>query len=267
MKPTSKIIIAALLAGWLLIIGVNAFFYLFSEKRSADIICSEKRIEKPIPHFHTVKADLTSLSLYKEKRAKSLYTKGLLRTIREEATASPRISFSEEIAELLSYEVKSDTLFLSWKREGLEAFPKHERLIMIENIAITVHTPDSLQRFSAKAGTSFLSKVENFVQDSLHITDCNQTLLQAASIRSVNVDHVRHLTLQASTVENLYMDLDGVNRWEVNECQLQHEWLTGSRNHNNTLQPGECKQLHWKPKTEDATLHVGISEAATLTME
>ena len=48
--------------------------------------------------------------------------------------------------------------------------------------------------------------------------------------------------------------MDGVWRWTFENTEVGTEYLSGSNQHSNDLQKGECKRVVWTPLTEDARL-------------
>ena len=69
-----------------------------------------------------------------------------------------------------------------------------------------------------------------------------------------------------SKIENFYLNLDGVWRWTFENTEVGTEYLSGSNQHSNDLQKGECKRVVWTPLTEDARLQVNVREKAEITI-
>jgi hypothetical protein len=69
-----------------------------------------------------------------------------------------------------------------------------------------------------------------------------------------------------SKIENFYLNLDGVWRWTFENTEVETEYLSGSNQHSNDLQKGECKRVVWTPLTEDARLQVNVREKAEITI-
>lgn len=55
--------------------------------------------------------------------------------------------------------------------------------------------------------------------------------------------------------------MDGVWRWTFENTEVGTEYLSGSNQHSNDLQKGECKRVVWTPLTEDARLQVNVRES------
>ncbi|SBV97940.1 hypothetical protein [uncultured Dysgonomonas sp.] len=53
-------------------------------------------------------------------------------------------------------------------------------------------------------------------------------------------------------------DLDYLQNWRIEQCDIDTENLTGSGNHNIILPASECRVMNWNPKNEKASLNVSL---------
>ena len=88
--------------------------------------------------------------------------------------------------------------------------------------------------------------------------------IDSCDFRSLSVNNADNLDLVNSRIRYVYLDLDGMRHWSAVHCQLDNEYLTGSREHYNEIQKGECSQMHWKPKNKDAQLNVTLKQEASV---
>lgn len=96
--------------------------------------------------------------------------------------------------------------------------------------------------------------------EKLQLDSCSVQVLRAGGDNTSFVAN-------KSTISHLYLDLDFLNNWQVNNCVVDTEHLTGSGSHRNHLQKGECRQMIWTPKQENAELVVTMSEKGCLTLQ
>jgi hypothetical protein len=95
------------------------------------------------------------------------------------------------------------------------------------------------------------------VQGAACVEDCRINSLSACA---------ESLHFNSGEVHDLYLNLDDIRRWDVetDSFHIDTEHLTGSREHRNTLQKGECRQVLWTPQTEKASLTLNLPEAAKI---
>ncbi|WP_290081411.1 hypothetical protein [Bacteroides acidifaciens] len=65
-------------------------------------------------------------------------------------------------------------------------------------------------------------------------------------------------------IENFYLNLNSIWRWNFENCEIGTEYLRGSNFHRNSLQVGECKRVVWTPLNEKAQLQVTFRERAEI---
>lgn len=121
---------------------------------------------------------------------------------------------------------------------------------------------DSLVGLHCQANDGLRLKLKNMELDSLSVSASEGVWLDSCRFRSLAVERVTRFVAKNSRIANLRLNLDGINRWSVKNCEIDTEYLRGSGNRHNDLQVGECRRVVWTPTAEDARLQVTLHENA-----
>lgn len=152
-------------------------------------------------------------------------------------------------------------------------FPKQEveyrrSALEANSLQLTIETDANLA-FLFNSIPGMRTRMSGLQLDSLRTyTEGEGVQLDSCSVQVLRVDGDNaSFAANKSTITHLYLDLDGVNSWNVDNCVIDTEHLTGSSSHKNDLQKGECKQMIWTPKQADAQLVVTMHEKGCLTLQ
>ena len=183
-----------------------------------------------------------------------------------------KAQFTYPESEYLTVSRKADTLvvyldFHKWKTprsENRNIIP----IIYAENLHLQLEAGSNLLDVSSTVPGLDL-KIKGFQADTLNLSPYGAVaFIDSCSVRALSVNGAEaSLVAENSILSYLYLDLDGVRQWNVSNCAIDTEYLTGSGRHNNNLQKGECKQMFWSPKTEDAELAVTMNEKGCLVVQ
>lgn len=187
-------------------------------------------------------------------------------TILPTVSGQSRLSCPEGLKRYLSLVAKGDTLNLVFEISTYTLPEQYKRLdwIGLEFSEMTLTADSSLVAVHSKVNQMGVSLM-NLKSDSLSLK-ASQADVDSCDFRSLFVEDTSRLKLKNSQIHNAYLDLDNVRSWSASDCQIENEYLTGSERHHNNLQKGECRQVHWLPKNEDAELRITLKEAATVTL-
>lgn len=261
MKCTTKILIGILLSG--VVVVIIGSILLFTVGKSDDSLRFDgKALQVNVTPFRVVNVLVEGEGQMKKD----------LILINGDLTLSPvvagqhTLSYPESLEHFLSVETKNDTLNLMFKMSGLHLPAKHEKetLLYLELSQIMLTADSSLAAVRSEA-RRFTINLMNLKSDSIALS-ASYLNVDSCNFRSLSVVNTRQLKLNNSRIQSVYLDLDGMGDWNVTGCQLENEYLTGSDNHRNNLQKGECSHMYWKPKNENAELQVTLKEAASVSM-
>lgn len=274
MKRTTYIMIGVFVAGWILLVG-GILWIINSGEMPTDssVRFSGKQISRDLPPFKVV--TFSQIDNYKQE-----YWKGIRACTQVTASANQQnvFSYPEEISSYMEVRVESDTLKIDF------SFPEAN----VEKDGETKHSSD----LRVMAGDWKLviaqpvEKIDNrimgmdinlrrVVQDSLNLLAGQRayTYVDSCCITSLRIGAAREigqsLLIKHSEIKDLYIDLDAVWRWEIDAqtCNIDTEYLTGSKSANVILGKGECRRMIWIPKKDDTILEVKLTEKSCITLQ
>lgn len=135
-----------------------------------------------------------------------------------------------------------------------------------ENINVNISLPKDVKYIENDC--DFNITLNEIKTDSISIYSYRcSVLIDSCNIGSVNLsgDSPSILT-KNSEIKNLYIDLDYIRNWTVENCKIENEILTGSGSHNNYLSKNECSNMIWIPKTKDASLKVTMAQRGNISL-
>ena len=95
--------------------------------------------------------------------------------------------------------------------------------------------------------------IKIITQSEIFVDSC-----QANLIEPYMINNWRKFSLKNSQVKELNIDLDLMRNWQVENCEIEVENLTGSGTHRVTQPKSEAKIMNWIPKNQDAQLVVTL---------
>lgn len=119
------------------------------------------------------------------------------------------------------------------------------RGLLLENLTIDIEVGRSLKYVSGTDG--FVITAHQIQQDSLHLVSGN-------------------VEMGSCEIQHLYVDLDGMQRWNIEGSSINTLHLTGSGNNYGNLPLEQCKQIEWEPKQDGALLEVKLSGRTRITI-
>lgn len=263
MKRTTYILIGILVS--VLIVLVGGVLYISTMKSDKDLYTLT------LPD-KMAQAELTGI------RAVKLYASGLSEVWLAESCVNfvPSVDGKTKVtypeSGYLKVTQESDTLVicLDLSRYNLPKRKNHYNVSVLQanSLQLTIEADANLA-FLSNSILGMRTYMSGLQLDSLNAYTKNQGLqLDSCSIQALRVGgNNTSFTADKSTISRLYLDLDDIENWRLDNCAVGTEYLTGSGSHQNHLQKGECGQMFWTPKQEDAELVVTMPEKGCLTLQ
>lgn len=183
----------------------------------------------------------------------------------------PQISFSSDLQQHFSTRQNGDTLHLQLH---VPETPKQDTDLSTDNIVIAItqlqlHVPATVERVIPKI-PSFSIIYRDFTADKL-ILDNGGVELHNCHVDSLLLCGANSVEMNSGSARVLYVDCDATRDWrvEADSFHIDTQYLTGSYQHSNPLQHGECRQLIWVPKPDapEATLNVSFHQPAKVELQ
>ncbi len=112
-------------------------------------------------------------------------------------------------------------------------------------------------------------KLKQLATDSISICGGYQDIvLDSCRLHYLSIDGKRvSFEAKKSEIDNLHLNLDRINRWSLDSCKIDTEYLRGSGHHRNHLQTGECRKVMWVPAGENARLELTFPQKSSISVE
>ncbi|WP_302608205.1 hypothetical protein [uncultured Bacteroides sp.] len=270
MKRTTYVIIGMLVAGLAVICG--AIFYASCHmvgRESADAVeIGGERKTVELPECRVVKLLHSSIVREEHKRTVREPDRISYSLCQVPLSVSPAdsgqgsFSYAGDMDEFLSLSLVGDTLLVSFdfsRKADLHSFA----FVKIKSEQMELKIPSTVQTVlvDVDAAAAFC----DFRRDSLAFHTRGVASVRNCRMNSLSARAVE-LKFVSGEVRDLHIDLDEVHAWQVvaDSFHIDTEHLSGSREHWNSLQVGECRQVLWTPVGEEASLHLNLKQAAKL---
>lgn len=267
MKRTTYILIGMLIAGLVLISGT--IFYMSSvgttwEDSLLEIGGEQKTVQ--LPECRVVQL---SINVDNGENGRSVVFQDAPLLVQPANGVTGSFTCAADMASHLSMKTDGDTLNIvfDFSNEGQDEKFKDTRWVKIRTAEMKLNIPETVEEVSSTI-YDMETTFKGFRRDTLSFSTNGATTVVDCHISSLSA-HADNLKFYSGEVRDLYLDLDGIHNWTV-AAELFHidtEHLTGSYDHYNTLQKGECRQVLWTPKRKDATLNLKLVEATRIEIE
>lgn len=259
MKCTTKILIGVLLSGALLVATMTILTYSFGTPRES-LVFNAKPISMDVPAFRVVDLHVQAGQGLENKDI-SLYGDFNVLPMQGDKQV---FTYPEDLAPYLSVVSKHDTLriIVNVSKDNLpDSYKNRDWLTM--NLSFMTLTADSSLSVVRSDIRDFAVNLLDITADSLSLT-AHAVNVDSCSLRALSVQDTHRFKLLKSQVTNVHLDLDGVRDWNVDNCRIENEYLTGSDTHYNEWQKSECRNVYWTPKKADAKLQIVLKDKATI---
>ena len=240
MKRTTYIFIGLLVSGLIVIVATIIFIFMSGKPYQEDgAFLGNEQVKMDLNGVHVIKV-FTSQDGVSE--ARRVFISGEMK-IGSTAASSGKELVSYPKGDYLNVTQKNDTLFMKLD-------------LNVNNI------PEKYRDRGLKLNLIGIETDSLFVRGNRYNISLDSCRLGSCDIQGNGLDfHAKD-----SKIENFYLNLDGVWRWTFENTEVGTEYLSGSNQHSNDLQKGECKRVVWTPLTEDARLQVNVREKAEITI-
>lgn len=252
MKRTTYIIIGVFIAGWMLLVA--GFFMLAATGRSYD---HQGGIEMTENMDSLDVSGIKVLELVSHNEKKYIYAHGLLYIEQAKGEKANRFLYPKDASEYFDVKRKGDTLVVDFHLK-LSHFPDTSKQYRLSaekmNFSLKMAHPVQCIMSDARRMDIMLHKVDG---DSLAIQALKQYIrVDSCKLGALNIAGAVDVDVYQSEIQDIYLDLDPIDRWSIRDCRIGTEHLRGKGNPRCSLEGGECKQVIWTPKTEDAKLNM-----------
>ncbi|WP_418698079.1 hypothetical protein [Bacteroides sp.] len=267
MKRTTYILIGMLIAGFVVISG--AIFYMSSlgttwEDSFMEIGGEQKTVQ--LPECRVVQL---SINVDNDESERSIVFQDAPLLVQPTDGVTGSFTCASDMASRLSMQTSGDTLNIvfDFSNDGQNEEFKDARWLKVRTAGMKLNIPETVQGVSATV-YDMETTFKGFSRDTLSFSTNGATTVEDCRIASLNA-HAGDLNFFSGEVRDLYLDLDGIHNWNVATefFRIDTEHLSGSYDHYNTLQKGECRQVLWTPKQKDATLNLKLVEATKIEIE
>ncbi len=175
--------------------------------------------------------------------------------------------YPKELSFMINKQVSGDTLVivLSYPEKQLTALLDQYKLKrMHSNFNLYTDSASSLsiRNESNKMGTVF----KKMTLKEATVYGVNDVLIDSCKIDKLNISgYYAHISLTNNKINIFSIDLENLNNWNVDKCDINEEHLTGKGNNYVSLPKTECRKMVWKGKTKDSELRVSLkADKATI---
>ena len=260
MKLTTKIILGFLLTVFItslvLIIGFS-----FSDRTKFERNFISDRISIPqektgieLPSFKTIVIEKTT-DTKKLFPNDDCYIK--FESAKEEHSANI-LFIPEAMKDFVSVHSSDDTLKVKLDMDALIA--------KFDNSDYPYSAISGVNMHFYTSKTDIIQKIEwipviisNIETDSIKIR--SRGTVNIVDCKAIVIDPLfddRRLIIKNTEAKRVYIDMDHIPNWNFENCNIEEEYITGSKRYNMTYHKNEAKIIYWVPKEKDATLNIKI---------
>ena len=263
MRLSTKIITGIILSIFLLttsaIIGLS---FIDTEKyerqiRTSDATVSQENIiTLSVEPFQAIKISYAA----KNQREHEIYPFGAmhLQPVMNEEDKN-KLSLPEELLRFVDIASSNDTLII---RINMDKIHEQYRPSVMErpmsgvNFFINTSMVDVINN-----AENIKIDIQNMTTEAIHLQTNGSVYIAncQADIITPRMERSGRFQLKDSQVRELNIDLDQMGRsWQIDNCDIEVENLTGSNRHNVNLPKSEAKIMNWLPKNADARLNITL---------
>jgi hypothetical protein len=267
MKLTTKIVTGIIISIFLLSIGVIiGISFIDIEKYrqsytgvSLPRISQENIITVEVEPYQTIMVDK---ELMNDKRDFNPFGTILIKPINE--GEKNKLFLPEELLRFTDITSSNDTLIIRLKMDELyeQHYPNKETksgiLYALDGANFFIHsnTVDvicNMYGIELDIRNMETDRIKINTYDDVTIDSCHTNLIKPTMSKG------GRFLLKNSQVKELNIDLDQIGYgWQIENCDIEVENLTGSGKHRTDLAMSEAKSMNWLPKSKDAQLTVTL---------
>ena len=264
MRTTTKIVIGIILSIFVLFIGLIIGLSFIGKKiePQPNPTFSENMRSIRVNSYKTIQLDLEPM----QQEVCNVFLSGKLSLVPMNGdNESDNFSFPEESSDFFTVNSVNDTLFIKINQEKLHAkfgvtgnrkYPVSVSGLVFELKTNHVDVINNIDNIGIEIKDIKTDKIRIKSEGGVFIENCKA---DAVEPQMINDSGFRDFLLKNSQVKKLNIDLDYMSNWRVENCEIEEENLTGSRDdHHNQLQNSKVKTINWFPKNSDARLNINL---------
>lgn len=264
MKRTTYILLGILVSGLVVMIAGIVILSIAVEQTKHGISFDGERIEQELSGVRAVRV---SVNKEKVSRPKRILVSGEMNVTASSVPGKGRISYPK--SEYLNVTQKNETLFVEFDFSALSIPQKYQddEWLFVMGVHMNLVIDSTLNSIVTDVEELRLN-LKEIKADSLLVRAYQQdVLLDSCQFRSFDLDgYSFNFYAESSKIENYYLNLDGVRDWTFENTEVGTEYLTGSGQHFNDLQKGECRRVIWIPRYKGADLKITLREKSEITI-
>lgn len=253
MRLTTKIVLGGILA---IFIGAIIFIVAlsFTDRKSFEDSSWEldqKNIESiDVGPYQTVK-----FAMANQEETISVMPEGTI-SFRHPASEDRKgkLFMPNELKKYTTVKVVKDTLFVSIDWQKLKSHFGEGKISNIRIVNYTIYSDNvDLDNWIPTMKTEI---------NGLHAHNIRVNSIGYVRVESCTADKLEsvrgNFILKNSKLKQLSLDLDEIYNWQIENCQIDEENLSGSKTHYIKTPRSETKALNWHPKNKDARLNIEL---------
>ena len=260
MRLTTKIVLGVIGSIFLLSFGVIIFISSLREGSSyfsEQKISQENMITVYIEPYKTILID-------EEIKGRNLYPIGTVhfQPVNNESENS-KLFLPEDLLQFTNIISSNDTLIILLKSDELykkyiTAEEKPNRHCALGGVNYFFHS-NQIDIINNISGINV--DIRNIKIDKININTYSEIFIDSCQANVIDYGNIkaRKFNLKNSQIKELYIDLDNIGySWQVENCEIEVENLTGSGKHNIKLNESRVKIMNWIPENKEAQLTVTL---------
>jgi hypothetical protein len=172
-------------------------------------------------------------------------------------TERNKLFIPEALREFIATKTHHDTLTITVKMEELYKKYKKDEHAFVTLTGVNLHLHTSRVDIINKL-YEIPTFVRNIETDTIRANSNGLLHIESCTVRVIEPLKAPSFKINDCKINELYIDLDRVDNWNVENCQIETENLTGSKNHIITLTKNETKTTNWLPKNKEARLNIAL---------
>jgi hypothetical protein len=175
--------------------------------------------------------------------------------------------FPKELSFMINKQVSGDTLVIKLKypeKQLAALLDKYKSKRMHSYFYLYTDSTSSLSVRNESNNLETIFKKITLREATVYVA--NKILIDSCKIGRLNVSGYHAQIYLANNKINIFsLDLENLNDWKVDKCDISEEHLTGKGDNYVSLPKTECKKMVWKGKTKDSEIRVSLkSDKATI---
>ena len=171
----------------------------------------------------------------------------------------------EVLKDYVSVNTLNDTLTIKLYLNDLSKKYKNKEYRIQYISGINLHFNVSEMDIINKMKNSSIN-IKNIETDSIKIDSYGNIFIdscKAQLIKPIVKDRNKMVIIINCDAKRIYLDLDYVHNWNIEKCNIEEEYYTGSKKHGIILHENPSGTKYWIPKNKDAKLEMTLQGSPT----